>query len=204
MHSTYAANPGQKEGGTREGGGGLGGGPTGAPRRPLRTQPRAPWGGGLLGDRSASHHAQQSIASSKTILGVTFILYCCRPGKSPLSGISVTRKCQEHRGPGSSSIRMDFHEPGMEDAETGVVRASPGHSPGPARLCPCHLKLCIPGQVASPLWLENTQPCSLSLSLFCLFRVAPAACGRSQAQGRMGATAAGQHHSHSNAGSLTH
>ena len=37
--------------------------------------------------------------------------------------------------------------------------------------------------------------------LFCLFRAAPKACGSSQARARIGATAAGLHHSHSNAGS---
>ena len=34
-----------------------------------------------------------------------------------------------------------------------------------------------------------------------IFRVTPVAYGSSQARGRMGATAAGLHHSHSNAGS---
>ena len=35
------------------------------------------------------------------------------------------------------------------------------------------------------------------ISLFCLFRAAPAAYGSSQARGPVGATAAGLHHSHS-------
>ena len=39
---------------------------------------------------------------------------------------------------------------------------------------------------------------------FCLFRAAPVAYGGSQARGPVGAAAAGLHHSHSNAGSLTH
>ena len=39
---------------------------------------------------------------------------------------------------------------------------------------------------------------------FCLFRAAPMAYGGSQARGRFGAVASGLHHSHSNAGSLTH
>ena len=39
---------------------------------------------------------------------------------------------------------------------------------------------------------------------FGLFRAAPAAYGSSQARGRVGATAAGLHHSHSNARPLTH
>ena len=42
---------------------------------------------------------------------------------------------------------------------------------------------------------------------FCLFaisRAAPVAYGGSQARGLIGAVAAGLHHSHSNAGSLTH
>ena len=34
----------------------------------------------------------------------------------------------------------------------------------------------------------------------CLFRVAPAACGSSQARGLIGAVAASLHHSHSNSG----
>ena len=38
-------------------------------------------------------------------------------------------------------------------------------------------------------------------NFFCLFRAAPAAYGGSQAKGQIGATAAGLHHSHSNAGS---
>ena len=37
-----------------------------------------------------------------------------------------------------------------------------------------------------------------------LFRAAPAAYGGSQARGRVGAIAAGLHHSHSNAGSELH
>ena len=37
-----------------------------------------------------------------------------------------------------------------------------------------------------------------------LFRASPAAYGNSQARGQIGATAAGLHHSHSNARSLTH
>ena len=41
------------------------------------------------------------------------------------------------------------------------------------------------------------------LFVFCLFRAAPAAYGGSQARGSVGATAAGLHPSHSNAGSLT-
>ena len=36
---------------------------------------------------------------------------------------------------------------------------------------------------------------------FCLFRAVPEACGGSQASSRIGAVAAGLHHSHSNAGS---
>ena len=44
----------------------------------------------------------------------------------------------------------------------------------------------------------------LSILLFCLFRAAPAAYGGSQSRGRIRATAAGQHHSHSNAGSELH
>ena len=40
--------------------------------------------------------------------------------------------------------------------------------------------------------------------VFCLFRAASSACGSSQAKGWIGAAAAGLHHSHSNAGSLTH
>ena len=39
---------------------------------------------------------------------------------------------------------------------------------------------------------------------FLLFRAAPMAYGSSQARGRIGAIAAGLHHSHSNTGSLTH
>ena len=39
---------------------------------------------------------------------------------------------------------------------------------------------------------------------FFLFRAALAACGGSQARGQIGATAAGLHHNHSHAGSLTH
>ena len=39
---------------------------------------------------------------------------------------------------------------------------------------------------------------------FLLFRAAPVAPGSSQARGLIGAAAAGLHHSHSNAGSLTH
>ena len=39
------------------------------------------------------------------------------------------------------------------------------------------------------------------LFVFCLFRAAPVAYGDSQARGLIGATAAGLHHSHSNAGS---
>ena len=42
-----------------------------------------------------------------------------------------------------------------------------------------------------------------TLPLFRLFRATPAAYGRSQARGRIGAAAAGLHHSHSNTGSLT-
>ena len=37
--------------------------------------------------------------------------------------------------------------------------------------------------------------------LFAISRAAPSACVSSQARGRIGATAAGLHHSHSNAGS---
>ena len=37
--------------------------------------------------------------------------------------------------------------------------------------------------------------------VFCLFRAAPAAYEGSQARGQIGATSAGLHHSHSNAGS---
>ena len=50
-----------------------------------------------------------------------------------------------------------------------------------------------------PLW-RNTIGGSFFLFLF-LFRAAPMAYGGSQARGRMGATAAGLHHSHSHAGS---
>ena len=45
---------------------------------------------------------------------------------------------------------------------------------------------------------------SLLFASLLLFRAAPAAYGGSQATGRIGTTAAGLHHSHSNAGSLTH
>ena len=40
--------------------------------------------------------------------------------------------------------------------------------------------------------------------VFCFFRAAPTAYGGSQASGQIGATAAGLHHSHSNARALTH
>ena len=40
--------------------------------------------------------------------------------------------------------------------------------------------------------------------LFLLFRAMPAAYGSSQARGRVGSTAAGLHHSHSNVGSEPH
>ena len=39
---------------------------------------------------------------------------------------------------------------------------------------------------------------------FFLFRAVPRAYGSSQARGQIGPTAAGLHHSHSNAGFLTH
>ena len=42
---------------------------------------------------------------------------------------------------------------------------------------------------------------SFSFFSFLSFRAAPAACGGSQARGRIGAGATGVHHSHSNAGS---
>ena len=42
------------------------------------------------------------------------------------------------------------------------------------------------------------------LFIYCLFRAAPTACGSSQARGRIGATATGLHHSHSNAASELH
>ena len=41
----------------------------------------------------------------------------------------------------------------------------------------------------------------LFIYLFCFFMAAPAAHGSSQARGRIGATAAGLHHSHYNSGS---
>ena len=57
-----------------------------------------------------------------------------------------------------------------------------------------------PSLLASPSGLGNR--CStLFFFFFCIFRAVPAACGGSQARGRTGATAAGLHHSHSNAGS---
>ena len=42
------------------------------------------------------------------------------------------------------------------------------------------------------------------LIYFYFFRAPPSACGSSQTRGRIGAIAAGLHHSHSNSGSLTH
>ena len=42
------------------------------------------------------------------------------------------------------------------------------------------------------------------LNFFLYFRVAPMACGSSQAKDQIGATPAGLHHSHSNAGSATY
>ena len=49
----------------------------------------------------------------------------------------------------------------------------------------------------SPLLLDTI----VLFFYFLLFRAAPVAYGSSQARGRIGATAAGPHHSHSNAGS---
>ena len=55
------------------------------------------------------------------------------------------------------------------------------------------------------LWTEQSHWEELgnnnSFFLFCLFRAAPAAYGGSQARGRIGAVAAGLHHSQSNTGS---
>ena len=44
----------------------------------------------------------------------------------------------------------------------------------------------------------------MKIFIFLLFRAVPAACGGSQARGQIGATAAGLHHSHSNARSEPH
>ena len=46
--------------------------------------------------------------------------------------------------------------------------------------------------------------CFFPFFVFCLFRATPTAYGGSQARGLIGAVATGLHHSHSNAGSLTH
>ena len=53
------------------------------------------------------------------------------------------------------------------------------------------------------LWVVNSQ-FSFILFLFFLFRAIPVAYGNSQARGRIGATAAGLRHSHSNARSELH
>ena len=48
-------------------------------------------------------------------------------------------------------------------------------------------------------WVSYTfKTIYIFLFVSCLFRAAPMACGVSQARGRIGATAAGLHHSHSN------
>lgn len=44
----------------------------------------------------------------------------------------------------------------------------------------------------------------IDVYIFCLFRAAPAAYGRSQVRGQIGATGAGLDHSHSNLGSEPH
>ena len=57
-----------------------------------------------------------------------------------------------------------------------------------------------PGATPLSWWGTNFLRTKDSLSVFaCLFRVAPAACGGSQASGQIGAAAAGLCHSHSKA-----
>ena len=77
-------------------------------------------------------------------------------------------------------------------------------------LCRLALELtCPPGTAHIVHKVHNTfrdpQKCHFFFPFFfCLFRTAPEAYGGSQAKGRIGAVAAGLHHSHSNAGSWTH
>ena len=55
-------------------------------------------------------------------------------------------------------------------------------------------------------WTINEEYNLLKVDYFLnfFFRAAPTACGSSQARGLIGVAAAGLHHSHSNAGCLTH
>ena len=59
------------------------------------------------------------------------------------------------------------------------------------------------GPSSAPYQLQAVEPLQL-LFLFLLFRATCEAYGNSQARGLKGAAAANLHHSHSNAGSLTH
>ena len=67
-----------------------------------------------------------------------------------------------------------------------------------------------PVSVTTPPWFEWTGHTWLIIKItfifiyFLLFRATPVAYGSSQARHAIGAAAAGLHHSHSNAGSLTH
>ena len=68
----------------------------------------------------------------------------------------------------------------------------------PRARCPIHLHLKL-GLEPKILDLGgDSSPLSFLLLFFCLSRAAPAAYGRSQARGPIGAVAAGLHHSHSN------
>ena len=57
------------------------------------------------------------------------------------------------------------------------------------------------GASGIPTFLGSKQNGLCSFGVFCFFRTAPATYGGSQARGGIGATAAGLHHNHSNAGS---
>ena len=74
----------------------------------------------------------------------------------------------------------------------------------PRARCPIHLHLKL-GLEPKILDLGgDSSPLSFLLFFFCLSRAAPAAYGRSQARGPIGAVAAGLHHSHSSARSEPH
>ena len=145
------------------------------------------WGWGepwMEGTRWASPGPGEQLGTGSLGLQPSVRSDCCSPPPPEAPSIIGTA-----RPDGRHCVCLQIHPLVVWRGHRGLERKAgyshPGHPPA--------------GTSQNPVFFAPSP--SSSSSPFCLFRAAPVAHGGSQAKGRIGAAAAGLHHSHSNMGS---